>query len=387
MRAPLATNLAENGQGNDEPTPKGEETKTPDVSMPNLEVLGPVVPEIRGGKKILSTSITQSASFWDTTPEAGTSAQSEAYAGQEEDELNVEEPKKKVRRTAALCTGPMATPLESFTTSGRHVSVGTSQRNNPIYYTASNRYKGFGYKFSKNENKTNKAGTSVRVICVQCKLLGGRSKNTVNTTTMMLKSDPDEGKHICMERGHGFPINKVLMEQQMRSVNQLVKKHPNAITPQEGSEMIYNKVKECFEGHPQQSAILGKLKTNIRQRMMYHANTSAVFEETGPTSWKDDCREIMERAVHQDSQDEAVPPGDIKPTTSEPIPDYKAPEFDDDALNDALEAIAASLRQELSPPHGEAYEDIPTTMATEFSDAAPVERPAANRTRKNRHSL
>uniref|UniRef100_A0A1I7RTW5 Transmembrane protein n=1 Tax=Bursaphelenchus xylophilus TaxID=6326 RepID=A0A1I7RTW5_BURXY len=28
MRAPLATNLAENGQGNDEPTPKGEETKT-----------------------------------------------------------------------------------------------------------------------------------------------------------------------------------------------------------------------------------------------------------------------------------------------------------------------------------------------------------------------
>uniref|UniRef100_A0A1I7SN39 Uncharacterized protein n=2 Tax=Bursaphelenchus xylophilus TaxID=6326 RepID=A0A1I7SN39_BURXY len=29
MRAPLATNLAENGQGNDEPTPKGEETKTP----------------------------------------------------------------------------------------------------------------------------------------------------------------------------------------------------------------------------------------------------------------------------------------------------------------------------------------------------------------------
>ncbi|CAD5208281.1 unnamed protein product [Bursaphelenchus xylophilus] len=29
MQAPLATNLAENGQGNDEPTPKGEETKTP----------------------------------------------------------------------------------------------------------------------------------------------------------------------------------------------------------------------------------------------------------------------------------------------------------------------------------------------------------------------
>ncbi|CAD5208379.1 unnamed protein product [Bursaphelenchus xylophilus] len=29
MRAPLATNLAENGQGNDEPTPKGKETKTP----------------------------------------------------------------------------------------------------------------------------------------------------------------------------------------------------------------------------------------------------------------------------------------------------------------------------------------------------------------------
>ncbi|CAD5208378.1 unnamed protein product [Bursaphelenchus xylophilus] len=29
MRAPLATNLAENGQGTDEPTPKGEETKTP----------------------------------------------------------------------------------------------------------------------------------------------------------------------------------------------------------------------------------------------------------------------------------------------------------------------------------------------------------------------
>ncbi|CAD5208450.1 unnamed protein product [Bursaphelenchus xylophilus] len=33
MRAPLATNLAENGQGNDEPTPKGEETKAPNESI------------------------------------------------------------------------------------------------------------------------------------------------------------------------------------------------------------------------------------------------------------------------------------------------------------------------------------------------------------------
>uniref|UniRef100_A0A1I7SIG3 Transcription factor n=2 Tax=Bursaphelenchus xylophilus TaxID=6326 RepID=A0A1I7SIG3_BURXY len=209
----------------------------------------------------------------------------------------------------------MATPMESFTTFGRRVSVGTSQRNNPIYYTASNRYKGFGYKFSKNENKTNKAGTSVRVICVQCKLLGGRSRNTVDTTTMMLKSDPDKGKHICMERGHGLPTTKVLMEQKMRSLNQLVKKHPNAITPQKGSEIIYNKVKECFEGHPQQSAILGKLKTNARKRMLYHANTSA---------------------------------------PSESIPDKSVPDFDDEALNDALEAIASvAFKQELSAPDEE----------------------------------